>query len=74
MEEIPSEIEKTFKSIRNEQQGYVELKIINNSYCVRRATSIWDKKQKKVRKITEHLGVISLDGTFKRKVPHRGNP
>ena len=72
MKNIPSEIENTFKSIRKEQQGCVELKIINNSYCVRRATSIWDKKLKKVRKITEHLGVISLDGTFKRKVPRRG--
>ncbi len=72
MKEIPSEIEKTFKSIRKEQQGCVELKIIKNSYCVRRATSIWDKKRKKVRKITEHLGVIALDGTFKRKIPRRG--
>lgn len=72
MKEVPLEVEKTFKRIREEQQGCIELKIINNSYCVRRATSIWDKKRKKVQKITEHLGVISPDGTFKRKISPKG--
>ena len=72
MNEVPPEVEKTFKRIREEQQGYVELKYINKSYCIRRATSVWNKEKKKVQKITEHLGVIALDGTFKKKIPRKG--
>lgn len=71
MTEIPTMIMKTFERIKNEFEGYIELKIVNNSYCVRRSTSQWDKNKRKNKKISEHLGVISLNGTFKKKIPHK---
>jgi len=65
----PSPVFETFERLRQEISGYIELIYVNGSWCVRKSTSVWDKEKKKPRKISEHLGVIKPDGTFKRKIP-----
>ncbi|MEA2053726.1 MAG: transposase [Candidatus Thermoplasmatota archaeon] len=65
----PTEVANTFGRLREEYPGYIQLQFSNGSWCVRHATSVWDKKKKKTRKIAEHLGVISTDGKFKKKIP-----
>jgi len=69
MKRIPVDVMKTFEKIKREYRIYAELKVINNTFCVYKATSKWDKEEKKVRKITEYLGVITSEGEFKKKIP-----
>jgi transposase len=69
MTETHLKVVETFNKIKDELHGYIELRFSNGSWCVRRATSVWNKKEKKVQKLTEHLGVISIDGTFTKKIP-----
>ena len=65
----PMEVRKTFEKLEEEFPFYIQLRFINNTYCVYKGTSKWDKVEKKVKKITEHLGIIKKDGTFKKKIP-----
>ena len=67
MKDIPPKIQKTFKNLKKEEPSHIELKLIKNNYYVYRATSEWDKEQKKVRKITEYIGSIDRDGVFKKR-------
>ena len=69
MKDIPPKIMKTFERMKKEDTPHIELKLIKNNYYVYRATSEWDKEQKRVRKITEYMGSIDRDGVFtKRRV------
>ena len=67
--ETPNEVGKTFERIKENMPGYIQLQYSKGSWCVRKATSIWDKKKKKPKKITEHIGTISKDGIFTKKKP-----
>lgn len=69
LEDAPIEVKKTFERLEEELPFYIQLRSISKSYCVYKGTSIWDKVEKKVKKKTEHLGVIKKDGTFKKKIP-----
>lgn len=68
-EKVPPSIADTFEKIRKELHGYIQLQFSNGSWCVRRATSKWDKDKKKPIKKSEHLGVITSNGIFKKKIP-----
>lgn len=67
MGKIPLPVYDTLEKIKQQEQRYVEIKVIRGRYSVYRSTSIWDKEEKKTKKITEYLGVITPDGVFTKK-------
>lgn len=72
MLEVPDKVRETFERLKKEEDRYIELRKVHNSYVVRHATSVWDKEKKKPKKITEHMGVIKKDGTYVPKIPQNG--
>ena len=64
MKDIPPKVLKTFERMKESEEGCIELKKIRGRYYVYRATSEWDKEDKKVRKITVYLGSITPEGTY----------
>ncbi|MGC8629439.1 MAG: hypothetical protein ACP5T1_00375, partial [Thermoplasmata archaeon] len=64
MRNIPLKILRTLDEIRKKENKYVEIKIIDNRFFVYKSTSEWDKASKKVRKISEYMGVITPDGLY----------
>ena len=68
-QKIPPSIAETYERIRKELPGYIQLQYSNGSWCVRRATSKWNKNKQKPVKKSEHLGVITANGIFKKKIP-----
>ena len=64
MKDIPPKVLKTFERMKESEEGCIELKKIRGRYYVYRATSEWDKKDKKVRKITVYLGSITPEGIY----------
>ncbi len=64
MKDIPPKVLKTFERIKKSEEGCIELKKIKGRYYVYRATSEWDKEDKKVRKITVYLGSITPEGMY----------
>ena len=67
--EAPYPVAETFSKLKKDIKGYLQLQFINGSWCVRKSTSKWDKDTNRPIKIQEHLGVIHLDGTFRKKIP-----
>lgn len=67
MAEKPQAVREALEEIKQQEQCYVEIKEIRGRYCVYRSTSVWDKKEKKPKKITKYLGVITPDGIFTEK-------
>jgi len=62
--DIPTRVIKAFERVRKSEEGCIELKKIKGGYYVYRATSEWDKENKKVKKITIYLGSITPEGTY----------
>lgn len=60
----PARVQKTFERLKESEEGCLELKNIKGKYYVYRATSEWDKQDKKVRKKTEYLGAINNEGIY----------
>ncbi|HEC56668.1 MAG TPA: hypothetical protein ENI32_02105 [Candidatus Syntrophoarchaeum butanivorans] len=52
MKDIPPKVLETFERMKESEEGCIELKKIRGRYYVYRATSEWDKEDKKVKKIT----------------------
>ena len=69
MAKTPPQVARTFQKIKEELEGYIQIAYSSGSYSVRRSTSKWDKKKKKPVKITEHVGTITKDGIFRKKIP-----
>lgn len=67
MAQIPIKVKKTLDRLNKENDGYFEIKVIKGHYYVYKSTSEYDKIRKRPRKITQYIGKIALDGTFKRK-------
>ena len=67
MDKIPPNVQETLDTIKQNEQRYVEIKVIKGRYCVYRSTSIWDREEKKTKKLSEYLGVITPDGVFTKK-------
>lgn len=67
MPELPDLVQKRFEEIKKEASSYVEVKVIDGKYYLYRSTSIWDRKEKKVRKKTEYMGKITSAGEFIEK-------
>ncbi|MHC1569321.1 MAG: hypothetical protein ACXQTT_07080, partial [Candidatus Syntropharchaeia archaeon] len=59
MKDIPPKVLETFERMKESEEGCIELKKIRGRYYVYRATSEWDKEDKKVKKITVYLGSIT---------------
>lgn len=64
MKQLPEPVQKTLDKFKQSENAYMEVKIINGSYCLHRSKSKWDKTEKKTKKITEYLGIITPEGVF----------
>ena len=67
MSTIPKKVSDAFEELKEKYDIYLELKKINGHFYIYHATSEWDAETKKVRKITEYLGKITIDGQFREK-------
>lgn len=74
MVDAPPAVEKAFEQLQEERSGYLQLKEIDGRYYVHRSTSVWDKETKETKKVSEHLGAISMDGEFTPKTPQTEVP
>lgn len=68
-DDVPARVMKTFKELKGEKEGYIELKEVNGRYYVHRSTSVWDKEEKRPKKKSNYLGSINFEGEFKPKNP-----
>ena len=69
IQNIPAQVEETFNHLKEKEDGYLQLRNISGRWYVQQATSVWDKVEKKPKKITTHLGTIMENGEFKPKTP-----
>lgn len=68
--EPPTPVKRAFEKLDQERDGYHQLQEQDGRWYVYHATSVWDKEEKKPKKVREYLGKISFDGTFIPKTPH----
>ena len=64
MKQLPRPVQETLDRLNQSEKAYMEVKVINGSYCLIRSTSIWDKNEKKPKKLTEYQGIITPEGVF----------
>jgi len=64
MKDVPPKVLSTFERIKRSEEGCIELRKIKGRFYVYRATSEWDKQNKRVRKITTYLGSITPEGYY----------
>jgi len=69
MSDIPAIIKDRLERLKIETKEYLQLKVINNRFCVYRGTSIWDKVERKNKKVTIYKGVITPEGEYIPKKP-----
>lgn len=67
--EAPKPVKQAFEKLDRERDGYHRLRERDGRWYVYHATSVWDKEEKKPKKVEEYLGKISLDGNFVPKTP-----
>ncbi len=67
MQGAPEPILQTFQEIKAKENTRLELRRINGYYYLYKARNVWNKQQKKQTKITQIIGSITQDGTFKPK-------
>lgn len=65
----PGPVQAEFDRLRDERDAYLQLRNINDRWYVYEATSVWDKAEKKPKKVSTYLGAISPDGEFNPKTP-----
>lgn len=70
----PPVVQETFDRLNEQNSSYLQLKEIDGRYYVHRATSVWNKTEQKPKKVSEHLGAISMDGEFIPKTPQTDVP
>lgn len=63
--DVSPRVLQAFERLKRSEDGCLELKRIKGRFYVYRATSEWDRENKKVRKTTSYLGAISNGGIFK---------
>ena len=64
MAQLPRPVMIALEKMKKTEHAYMEIKVINGRYYLHRSTSIWDKNEKKTKKVTEYLGAITLGGVF----------
>lgn len=74
MSDPPEAVQETFDELQEAEEGYLQLRNISGGWYVQRATSVWDKDEKKPKKVTTHLGTIKADGEYVPKTPQRAIP
>ena len=67
MSKIPENIQNSFVKLKGELDGTLVLRNLNGHFYVYRASSRWDKKEKKVRSKQEYIGRINNKGLFIEK-------
>lgn len=72
--DVPTRVKETFEDLKDRKDGYLQLRNIGGGWYVQRASSVWDKEEKKSKKITTHLGAITEEGEFKPKTPREKVP
>ena len=70
----PEVVETEFERLREERDAYLQLRNINDRWYVYEATSVWDKAEKKPKKVSTYLGSITPSGEFKPKTPRTNVP
>lgn len=73
-EEPPPPVQAMFEQLKDEREGYLQLRHQRGGWYVQHATSVWDKAEKKPKKVTTHLGTIAEDGEFIPKTPRESVP
>ena len=67
MQKIPENIQNSFVKLKEEIDGTLVLRNLNGHFYVYRASSRWDKKEKRVRSKQEYIGRINSKGIFIEK-------
>jgi DNA-binding Lrp family transcriptional regulator len=67
MPKIPENIQNSFVKLKDELDGTLVLRNLNGHFYVYRASSRWDKKEKRVRSKQEYMGRINSKGIFIEK-------
>ena len=67
MPKVPENIRNSFLKVKDRFDGTLVLRNINGHFYVYRASSRWDKKEKRVRSNQEYLGRINAKGLFIEK-------
>ena len=67
MQKIPENIQNSFVKLKDEIDGTLVLRNLNGHFYVYRASSRWDKKEKRVRSKQEYMGRINAKGIFIEK-------
>jgi len=67
MQDVPKPVLQAFQQRKTEENARLELRKIRRYYYVYQATSIWNKQLQKPVKISQILGSITQDGTYKPK-------
>jgi len=70
----PTPVKRAFEQLDEEREGYHQLQEQDGRWYVYHATSVWDKEEKKPKKVSEYLGRIMPDGTFEPKTPQLDVP
>lgn len=65
--DVPPPIQRTFDRLQSQEDGYLQLKEINDRFYVYLATSEWDSDAQRSRKKTTYRGAISPDGVYTPK-------
>ncbi len=76
MYDLPDDIAKVIAGLRESHKHHIEVKIMNQRCYVYESTSVWNKEEKSVKKISKYLGRIGGDGIFveaSRRVPRLQN-
>jgi len=69
MQDIPLTVLQAFNQRKTQENNRIELRRINKHYYVYKATSIYNKQLKKPVKISQIIGSITPNGTYKPKRP-----
>ena len=67
MQDVPEPVLQIFQQIKAKENTRLELRRINGYYYIYTARNIWSKQLKKQTKITQIIGSITPNGTFKPK-------
>ena len=67
MQDVPKPVLLTFQERKAKENARLELRRISGYYYVYRAHNVWNKQLKKPTKITQIVGSITPDGTYKPK-------
>jgi hypothetical protein len=74
MPDPPGPVQDKFEQLQEQKDSYLQLRNISGGWYVQRSTSVWDKEEKKPKKVTTHLGTITDDGEFVPKTPQKSIP